>query len=86
MNINNANKTDLNFIKGRLRELKLDIQQIYFAISDSEKTKNPVKSLFGERRAFLEIINGLKNNVEYIVNEIKINIPEEDWWRIGIER
>ena len=80
------NKTRISFIKGMLRELKLDIQQIEYCISESEKTKRPVKSLFGQRRDFLEVINNLKINTQYIIDEIKMNIPEEDWWRIGIER
>lgn len=80
------NKTNINFIKGRLRELKLDIQCIEFAISESEKTKDPIKSLFGKRRKFLEIINEFKENTDYIISEVKNNISEEEWYKIGVER
>ena len=75
--LSKSNKLRISFIESIIRELKLDIKQMEYAIECSKKTKNPVRSLMGEHRAFLEILTGLKHNVNYILNEVKYSLSEK---------
>lgn len=79
MEMNNPNNLRIGFIESRIRELKLDIQCMEYAIECSKKTKTPEKSLMRPRRfgEFLEILSGLKDNVDHILDEVKYHLSEE---------
>lgn len=74
--MNSPNKLRIGFIESRIRELKLDIQCMEYAIEGAKETKTPEKSLMRPRRNFLEILSGLKDNVQYILDEVKYSLDE----------
>ena len=73
-----ANKIRISYLKARLREIKLDIQQIEYAIECSEKTKHPNISLMRKNKNFLEIVIELKTNIKHILDEVKNGLTREE--------
>lgn len=76
-----SNKLRIGYIEGHIRELKFDIQAMEYAIEQAKKTKNPAVSLMRPRKAFIEILDGLKTNVKYILDEVKYSLDEEELWK-----
>lgn len=77
MKVNMNRKSNMNVLQHYINEMKLSIQQLEYEIEESNKTKDPNKSLLSNKRGVLEIIGVLNNELVQFIEELKNGLTYE---------
>ena len=72
-----ARKLDIKFIDFYVKDAKLSLQQIEYAIEESNKTKNPSKSFLSSKRGMIEVIVSLSQEINNLIEEFRLGLTVE---------